>query len=93
MGKSMRTYIDITVNPNSAGPSEVVHAMLKLGISPIFGPHDFYIDWTTEADFKRKFKEVHKVLQSLNISYRLQTYEAAQEEARTIAVMTKKNGP
>ena len=89
----MRTYIDITVNPNSAGPSEVVHAMLKLGISPIFGPHDFYIDWTTETEFKRKFKEVHKALQSLNISYRLQTYEHAQEEARTIAVMTKKNGP
>ena len=93
MGKPMRTYIDITVNPNSAGPSEVVHAMLKLGILPIFGPHDFYLDWTTEAEFKRKFKEVHKVLQSLNISYRLQTYEIAQEEARPIAVMTKKNGP
>jgi hypothetical protein len=93
MGKKMRTYIDITINPNSAGASEVVHAMLKLGISPIFGPHDFYIDWTTEAEFKRKFKEVHHVLQSLNISYRLQTYEHVQEEARTIAVMTKKNGP
>ena len=86
----MRTYIDITINPNSAGPSEVVHAMLKLGISPIFGPHDFYIDWTTEAEFKRKFREVHRVLQSLNISYRLQTYEHAEEEARSIAVLTKK---
>ncbi len=93
MGTSMRTYIDIMINPNSAGPNEVVHAMLKLGISPIFGPHDFYIDWTTETEFKRKFKEVHRVLQSLNITYRLQTYENAQEEPRTIAVMTKKNGP
>jgi len=89
----MRTYIDIMINPNSAGPNEVVHAMLKLGISPIFGPHDFYIDWTTETEFKRKFKEVHRLLQSLNITYRLQTYENAQEEPRTIAVMTRKNGP
>ena len=88
----MRTYIDIIINPNSAGPSEVVYAMMKLGISPIFGPHDFFIDWSTEADFKKKFKEVHRVLQSLNISYRLQTYEQPEEEARTrtVAVLTKK---
>jgi len=88
----MRTYIDITINPNSAGASEVVHAMLKIGISPIFGPHDFYLDWTTEAEFRRKYKEVNRVLQSQNISYRQKTYEHPQEEARTIAVMTKKNG-
>ncbi|MEM2869503.1 MAG: hypothetical protein QW379_03660 [Thermoplasmata archaeon] len=86
----MRTYIDVTINPNSAGPSEVVHAMMKLGIKPIFGAHDFYIDWTTEEEFKSKFKEVHRVLQSLNISYRLQTYEFPQEEARSIAVLSRK---
>jgi hypothetical protein len=86
----MRTYIDIIINPNSTGPSEVVYAMMKLGISPIFGSHDFYLDWSSEADFKKKFKEVHRVLQSLNISYRLQTYEHAEEEARSIAVLSKK---
>jgi hypothetical protein len=86
----MRTYIDITINPNSAGPSEVVQAMLKLGISPIFGPHDFYIDWSTEDEFKKKFKEVHRVLQGMNIAYRLQTYERPQEEARSIALLVKK---
>lgn len=75
----MRTYIDIIFNPDSAGTAEVITALSKIGLKPIFGTHDFVIDWDTDKEFKEIFKKVENVLKSLKVSYRLQTFESSSE--------------
>lgn len=86
----MRTYIDIIFNPDSAGPAELVSAMSELGLKPIFGTHDLVIEWDTEREFKEIFKKVEKVLKSLKVSYRLQTFENPLESVVPIAVLMPK---
>lgn len=83
----MRTYIDIIFTPDSAGPAELISAMSKIGLKPIFGSHDLMIEWDTEREFKETFKKVEKVLKSLRVSYRLQTFENPPESVVPIAVL------
>jgi hypothetical protein len=76
---SMKTYIDMIFNPDSADPGEVLMDMKKIGLTPIFGVHDFVIVWESEDQFREKFKEVKDSLKKLKVSYRLITLEDLQE--------------
>ena len=75
----MKTYIDLIFNPDSADPGEVLIEMKKIGLTPLFGVHDFVIMWEGEDEFRGKFREVKDILRRLHISYRLITLEDLQE--------------
>jgi len=76
----MRTYIDMIFNPDSADPGEVLQEMKKIGLTPLFGVHDFMIAWEDEQEFRNKFRDVKDILRRLRVSYRLMTQEDMPEQ-------------
>lgn len=69
----MRTYIDVTFHGEGVDPISIVKDLEKIGLKPIRGKHDFYFDWTSDEDFRKKIMELYETLKGKRISYRLNT--------------------
>jgi len=69
----MRTYVDVTFNSDGINPIDIVKEFDKLSLKPVRGVHDFYFDWSSDEEFRKKILELHETLKGKNIFYRLHT--------------------
>lgn len=69
----MRTYVDVTFNSDGINPIDIVKEFDKLGLKPVRGTHDFYFDWSSDEEFRKKVVEIHEMLKDKGIFYRLHT--------------------
>jgi hypothetical protein len=90
------TYLELSLNPNSAAPTEIVSALKGLGWRPVYGQYDFAWSWDAKWNgngghgdggnpnaneaFWNQINEAHKVLQRLNVTWSFRTYEQGRED-------------
>ena len=84
------TYLELSLNPNSAPPSDIVTALKGLGWKPVFGRYDFAYSWQAGGNgnggnggnpgFWTQINEAHRVLQGLHVTWSFRTFEQGRED-------------
>jgi len=48
------TYLEVSLNPNSAAPSKIVNNLKRLGWNPVYGQYDFAYTWDNTWNWNYK---------------------------------------
>jgi hypothetical protein len=77
----MRTYVDIFFTAGGASPMEVARKIKKeVGISFVFGEHDFVIVWSEVSELHKKISELSKALRGMGVFFRYESHEETPSE-------------
>ncbi|MDE1819290.1 MAG: hypothetical protein KGJ23_03095 [Euryarchaeota archaeon] len=77
----MRTYVDIYFSAAGASPMKVAEALKKeVGLSFVFGEHDFVINWQTTEELFEIIHRMNEVLRPMGVYFRFESHEEQEEE-------------
>jgi hypothetical protein len=62
----METYIDVYLNTDGEKASVIYKKIIKLGLKPTIGEHDFVYDWKGIVDIEEELKFIEGIQKALN---------------------------
>ncbi len=79
--EGMRTYVDIYFTAAGASPMKVAEVLKKeVGLSFVFGEHDFVINWQTTEELYGILEKMNQVLRPMGVYFRFESREEGREE-------------
>lgn len=61
----METYIDVYLNTDGEKASVIYKKIIKLGLKPTIGEHDFVYDWKGIVDIEEELKFIEGIQKAL----------------------------
>lgn len=62
----METYIDVYLNTDGVKASVIYKKIIKLGLKPTIGEHDFVYDWKGIVDIEEELKFIEGIQSALS---------------------------
>jgi hypothetical protein len=62
----METYIDVYLNTDGEKASVIYKKIIKFGLKPTIGEHDFVYDWKGIVDIEEELKFIEGIQKALN---------------------------
>lgn len=76
----MRTYVDIYFSSAGASPMKVAELLKReIGLTFVFGEHDFVINWQTTEELFEVISRLNKVLAPMGVYFRFESHPDNEE--------------